>query len=282
MIFISQILIIVCLAALLTGTSHSESWTPPQRIVSLSLASDEILYELLNKTQQLSRLKGVSTLARDKRYSFLAEILKPTPHTVNQIPAQIEPVLKAKPDLIVAAQFNNPKLLHHLKSQQIRFVILSQFSSIADIKSNILMLGEMTGTSAQAQQMIANMSPVTRISRPTPPQVILYSQSGSLTGTQTLFDDMLKHIGAKNSVQDEGWIPYSLEALVKLNIDVVAAACDHPSKMITHLKKQPGWSHLKAVQRSQVICIEERALHSTSFHISKALIQLKSGLERLL
>ena len=267
---------------------HQQQGSYPHRIISLSLASDETVYELLKRQNRLSHLVAVSAIAHDQRYSFLAQLFKQPSPALRQVPAQIEPVLKLNPDLVIAADFNNPKLLTHLNNQSIPFVVLKNFTSIASIKSNINLIGTAIGATKPAAELVAEIDQElhqqSHLTHPPPAiSMMMFSQSGYVVGRQTLFDDLLRQSGFINTINSTGWIKLNLEALIQLQPHVIVAACppsDH-LKMLAHLRQQRGWSSYQALQSQRLICISPRALHSTSFHIIQALRQLKAGYRQL-
>ena len=54
-----------------------------KKIASTSLASDEILIDILSKSNKLNRLLAISTLSDSKEYSNVTEIAKKIPYRTN-------------------------------------------------------------------------------------------------------------------------------------------------------------------------------------------------------
>lgn len=266
---------------------------PAQRIISLSLASDEIVYELLKSKAQLHRLTALSALAHDERYSFLAELFaaqdqpgQPAPPV--RVPAHIEPIVKLKPDLVIAAKYNNPKLLAHLRNTKIPVVLLENFSTIAHIKANILRLGHALHLPQPAAALVValdgELASRSHLLHPAPViSMLMYTQSGYAVGEDTLFDDMLRHSGFVNAVTTPGWSKLTQEALLLLDPDFIVAPCSPRRRlpMLRQLREQRGWSRYEALRQGRLICIQNRALYSTSFHLTQALRELKTGYQQL-
>ena len=279
-------------------TQAGPATAPAQRIISLSLASDETVYTLLKSTSQLHRLVAVSALAHDRRYSFLAELFTPptsTPATQPsqpavpaRVPAHIEPIIKLKPDLVIAAKYNNPKLLAHLRNTKIPTVLLEHFTTMADIKANIMRLGHALNLLQPATALVAaldkELADHSHLIHPAPLiSMLMYTQSGYAVGTATLFDDMLRHSGFINAVSTQGWSKLTPEALLQLNPDFIVAPCSPAQRlpMLRQIKQQRGWSRSAALRQGRLICIQNRALYSTSFHLTQALRELKAGYQQL-
>ena len=304
------------------------------RIVSLSLASDEILYSLLQSKNSLSRLVAVSNLANNKTYSFLAQYF--TKYISNQsykptiVQAKLEDIVLLQPDLIVVASFNNQKLLHGLKNilkKQFYVAMLSDFSTIDDIRSNILYLASLISACDHANFLLSqSLDKITSIAIkntenkdkdlniksyslsviPKNPNtdnqiietahkqinksLIYYDQWGYFFGQNTLFNDLIVKMGFINTVQTKGWIKLANEALIKLKPDYIVGSCQlentnntiknfsttSKQKLLLDLKSHQAWKYLSSVINNRIICVDQKAIMSTSHNIYQAYLQIKS------
>ena len=246
----------------------------PQKIASLSLASDEILFELLKKSGSLHRLAAVSSVAHDKRYSFIADDVKA--QNLLQINAHIEAIVALKADWVVAASFNNPKFLQVLQRTQIPYVTLTEFKNLEDIVRHMRSLARLISHPHLAEELLKELiswEPFTKKKE----TLLFYDSYGYVLGSETLFDDMIKRSGFQNAVSRKGWWKISRESLLHLKPDFIIAACEKPQAVLKTLRKKVGWKHFEAVKKAKLICIPQRALYSTSFHILKAYHQLKKS-----
>ena len=107
--FISQM-------ALSKNTEQKYSNKNPEKIVSLTVGSDEILLELLNTDYERQRISALSSLADDPVYSESIEMAK---KVRGRVGAQIESVVNLKPDLVICAQYTNPDTLAKLKELKV-------------------------------------------------------------------------------------------------------------------------------------------------------------------
>src|SRR5574341_723568 len=126
----------------------------PQRIVSLTLAADEILLEMVGP----DRLIGVTHLASDVLTSNIADdpalaevenTLEPTPNP--------EQIIALEPDLVVLGTFNDPAVVEQLENAGLTLFAINA-TNIEEVQASILTLGELVGEAEQAQHMIGTMN----------------------------------------------------------------------------------------------------------------------------
>ncbi|MCY4380283.1 MAG: ABC transporter substrate-binding protein, partial [Proteobacteria bacterium] len=281
-----HLMMTLCGSLLGLSLAHNQALSQqksPNRIVSLSLASDETLYELLKKKGELPRLIAVSTTSADPKYSYLSHIFH-NKTKLKQVPAAIEDVLRLAPDFVVAAKFNNPKLLRAIKNHKINHLILDKFSSINDLINNTHILAKAVNAEEQGQELVQlirdELKQKSHLSQHSPKKTMLsFSSSLHIMGQNTLFSDLLHSAGFQNALALPGWPKLTLEFLLKIEPDYIVAPCapKNQNKVFDYLQTTRGWREKKSVQTKKIICIEYRALYSTSFHIVQALRQLKAG-----
>ncbi|MDC4227703.1 MAG: ABC transporter substrate-binding protein [Candidatus Manganitrophus sp.] len=134
------------------GMTAEETVSPkkPQRIVSLTLGTDEILFSLVDP----KRIAAVTYLAADPGISHVAEAAKGVP---NKIRANMEQVVALQPDLVFVATYTSMDVVKQLTEARLPVVKLELFSSIEGIKRNILTVGQMVGEARRAEEIVAEM-----------------------------------------------------------------------------------------------------------------------------
>ncbi len=101
--------------------------TQPQRIVSLTLATDEILLAICPP----KRIAAISTMATDSNYSnVVIESKQILAKTTNNT----EYILGFKPDLVFVASYSQAEMVELLQKTDTSVFRFTNFSSIADIK----------------------------------------------------------------------------------------------------------------------------------------------------
>ncbi len=244
----------------------------PQRIVSQTLATDEILLAICPP----QRIAALSPLATDSNYSNVVETAKKLGRTVHNV----EQLLALQPDLVLAAHYNRAELLALLTQVQIPAVRLNRFNRLQDIQDNIRLVGYVTGEEANANSLIIQMNTALATLRAglpkrDAPRVMSYSIEGFTAGSDTLFDAMLQTIGAINLSAEHGVsgvANISSEQIMAWQPEfiVVGATADQFGAISQQLRAQPAFNALN----SKLILLEQRYLLAASHHIITAIQQL--------
>lgn len=244
----------------------------PQRIVSQTLATDEILLAICPP----ERIAALSPLATDSSYSNVTEIAQKLGRTVHNL----EQLLALQPDLVLVAQYNRAELLTLLNQVQIPTLKLTRFSQLQDIQDNIRSIGQAIGEESRATALLEQMTTAltrlqAQIPKRAPPRVISYSLEGLTAGRDTTFNAIVQAIGAMNLSAEhgiEGVVAISGEQLIAWQPDfiVVAAASEQFDAILQQLQAQPTF---RAVH-GKIIFIEQRYLSTASHHIITAIEQL--------
>ncbi len=68
-----------------------------------------------------------------------------------------ERLISLEADLVIMAKYNDPAALDQLLDADVPVFVLADFNTIDDIRANIRLLGQVTGTEARAEAMIEQM-----------------------------------------------------------------------------------------------------------------------------
>ncbi len=264
---------------------------PPQRIVSGSLASDEILLALFASSGQSGRLAAVSSLADDPRYSNVVAAAKTVKGRFGE---GLETALALKPDLAVLASFNKPETIDRLEKAQVRCFVLGGFTTLDEIAANVTALGELTQLKKDAGALNAVFAKARMaawagaVRLPRRPKVLGYlgdaAGNGALTlaARGSLFDALIEEAGGENlasSLGLTGWPTVSAEVLAGLAPDVVVTGGDGtPEALRQTLQNAPGWKAMKSLARAKMIVVPDRELGATSPYVASALTKISQGL----
>ena len=99
----------------------------PARIVSVTLATDEILLALVEP----SRLLGVTYLAVDARLSSMTREAEAIPHIVRADPEQI---ISLQPDLVFVASYLRGEFIRLLQAAGLVLFQFQEYDSVAEIQ----------------------------------------------------------------------------------------------------------------------------------------------------
>ncbi len=256
----------------------------PQRIVSQTLGTDEILLAICEP----QRIAALSAIVDDAKYSPVTEEAKQIKGRVGGGGA--EQILQLKPDLVFVASYSRAELVELLKAAKAPVFRFANFVKIEDIKTNIRIVGTSIGEEEKAEKLVAQMEDeLNKIKSGLPkdapnPRVISYGLSGGGTaGKETLFDDVLNFLGAKNVAKENGVDDYtniSAEQLTKWNPDVIVASTgnnDFETVKKNYLDN-PAVAATNAGKNKRIIVIPSSFFLSVTHNQVKAIKQLAQEL----
>jgi iron complex transport system substrate-binding protein len=253
----------------------------PQRIVSQTLGSDEVLFGVCAADQVV----GVSERALDEQYSNVADRVRKL--SLPQI-KNVEDVVELRPDIVFVASYSSAEQVELLRSTGTTVFRLSNFDQIDGIMSNIRAIGYAVGEDRCADDLVAQMkSRLQEIASATAhrsaPRVMEYSTSGYTSGAHTLTDEMFRVVGARNLAAEHGVkgdISVSAEVVALWQPDFIVAGAPHgESDQVLHaLMANPAIANSPAGRSGQIIVIDDRFLLCVSQYIVPAIEQLADGL----
>ncbi len=258
----------------LTDGAGNEVTIPqkPERIVSLTLGTDEILLSLVAP----ERVRAVTYLASDSIWTNVSEIAQQVEHTVQSDPEQI---IALEPDLVLAATYNNPDHVQLLRDAGIPVVVVLLFDSIDRVADNIRFVAHLTGDEERAEALIAAMA--ARLEKvealvaeaETKPRVLFYSSFGSSAGKGSTFSDIVRRAGGINLGDEALESPFgeiSLEKIVELNPDVIITdefAPEDNAKWQESFSNHPALANVNAKRNGMIYTVPARHLSTVSHHI---------------
>jgi iron complex transport system substrate-binding protein len=203
-------------AAVLIAISGQAAASPPQRIMSLKICTDELLLGLV----PASRIASVTFLSREKAG------LKFWPQAAN-IPVNhgtAEEILQLHPDLILTDPFMAPSLRPLLAKTGARIVEVPPAENFDQIRKVTRLVAKAVGEEARGEALIAKMDydlKVLEARRPKKPLTVAgWGTGGYVPGSGGLFDTMLTAAGARN-VERGAFGYYDVESLIAASPDVL-------------------------------------------------------------
>lgn len=297
---IVNLLIIFCLTMILGGCDYGKT-TPkapeqvayevqdyqgnsvklagkPQKIVSMSLGTDEILLSLVTP----GRLAALTYLADDIELSNVAD---KSQQVLGRVKSNLESVIALKPDLVIMADWQPIELIKSIKDAGIAVYVYKTPSTIEEIKNVINELAILLGEEAKGTEILAKMdkelSDVTAKVKNIPQDkkqiVIRYTSMGAIYGGGSLFDDMCKYAGVENGVSKAGGTAFDYlpkEKVIAVNPDIfILPAWDFVGKTDANkfkkdVQNDPAFQSLSAVKNSKLIMISEKNVSTASQYIT--------------
>ena len=233
---------------------------PPRRVVSQSMSADEFVYSVVPP----ERVVGVSESAYRQSLSNVYELARAhAPVVANDI----ERVLRSEPDLVFTpaeARSDIPALLRAAGVPLYR--IPTMFRTLASIEEHIRLVGYLSGEDARAQEVATEFhAAIERAAARKPagipsPRVMGFGGVYSY-GSETLFSDILRVLGAENVAATHGFVGYDRvtdEHIVRWDPEWIVAGADRGlvEPVRQRLLAHPAIGATTAARRGQVVVFE--------------------------
>lgn len=246
--------------------------SPPQRIMSVGLAMDNILLSITDP----ERVVGVTTLATDPVWSYVADKVAPHMSLIAQLNA--EQVLALQPDIVLVAAWNDPDVVHQLRDLGIVLYTFTTFDTVADALENIARIGAITGDDDRAQTLIDDFfrrygEIAFRIAGRERPRVLSWDDWGATAGPGMSIHDVIELAGGVNVAAEygiSGWHTIDTEALIEMNPDVIVTPSGRA--FAETIQNDGVLQSVSAVRYGRVYYIEH--MEALNHHFIEAIDQL--------
>lgn len=249
------------------GEEHTLN-TPPQRIVSATLGTDEILSALVDN----DRITGVTYLSDN---AHMSNIPQQYPDQIKRVQGDIEEILALEPDLVFVASYTRAEVVRLLLSSNIPVVRLSQYDSFKDIEDNIQLVAKVTGSEQQAASLLQalhqNAQLITqKVNDRNRARVLYYSLNGYTAGAGTKINEMIEMAGGYNVINETqitGSHKISEEMAIGLEPDIILISGISPDSQMPAselLAARTAWQSTPAVLNNQVYDLQGAWLLSVS------------------
>lgn len=188
-------------------------WAAPQRIASLNICIDQLLWQLVPH----ERLVSLSYLTADPLWSPIASQLGAM-HLNHGLAEELVPL---KPDVIIAGEFDALAATELLQRLGYPVVRLAMPRDLAGIGQQVRELGQLVGEERAAADFAQGIDRQLQQLRDLPkgraPRVFWYSSNGVAIGAGTLEHELMQLAGLHNLADDlgmQGYVPLDLELLL--------------------------------------------------------------------
>lgn len=236
---------VIGLALVWSGPDDARAHSPPKRIVSLNLCTDQLVMMLAGP----DRIAAVSHLARDPQSSVLAEDARNLP--VNY--GQAEEVFLLKPDLVVAGSFHLNATVDILRRLGVTVEEFPSANSFDEIRANVRRMGRLLGTEAKAAELIAEfdarLAAVENSHSHRSRLAALYYANSYTSGLGTLAAEVVESAGFDNLGSElglSGLAELPLETLVMRRPDLVVTGLSYKAPALAQeIFEHPALAYLE-------------------------------------
>ncbi len=256
--------------------------SPPQKIASLNLCTDQILMQLV----PASRISSVSHLAADPIASNMSQEAR----AIGLNHGAAEEIIAQEPDLILAGRYTTSQTVRVLKRLGFTVVEFDPASSIDAAKDNIKTMGALLGEQEKAAALIAEidtkLEQAKALPAPDTPLVFAdYGANGYTAGPGSLMADLARHAGfitLPEYLGRQGSGRISLEQMISAKPDLINLGTDYndPPSLATNALAHPALQKLIAEQ--QAINLPARQNFCGTTHMLQTLDSLMTARHQLL
>jgi iron complex transport system substrate-binding protein len=246
----------------------------PHNLVSLSPSNTEIVYALGLGNQ----------LVGDTKYCNYPEAAKNVTKVGGFSDVDIEKVLAVQPDVILASNIHEEKVLPSLDKLGMTVIIVHPVTLDA-IYQDISLIGRITGKSREAGELLDGLKKrVDVIKNKTSqfngikPRVMYVTWHDPLysAGDNTITGELIKIAGGDNIAKDiTGYSTVTLESVVQRNPQIIVVMSSMGSQTSTdYIKSEPRLQSTEALKNNHVFTVDSDLFGRTTPRIVDALEQL--------
>ncbi len=275
--WISSLLLFICFVK---GVS-AQSGEVPRRIISLGT----VITETTDALGMGSRIVATDVTSEYPAY------IKKLPKVSRNRAVSVEGLMRFNPDLVLAHEGEISKAVaYQLQKAGVRLVVLQHEYSVRGAEKLIRELAAALGVQQKGEELVLNMQQelkaalqkVKSYKGRTQKVLFVYARgAGNMTiaGKGTNMDAIIELAGAKNAVQEfAAFKPYSTEALIKANPDVIVMFDFGISSLggKNAILKMPGVMLTNAGKNQRIVEVDGPLMVNFSSRLGEAITDLHS------
>jgi iron complex transport system substrate-binding protein len=251
---------------------------PAQRIISIAPSNTEILFALGAGKQLVGREEMSDYPAEAKDVTSIGSVFQKL---------NTEAIVALQPDLILAAEINNPEQVKALEDLKLNVYYLPNPKTFDDLYTNLEAVGKLTGRSAEAAKLNESLKArydavIQKLSQAKDAPTVFYEIDATdptkpyTSGPGTFIDLVITLAGGKNigGALKDAFAQISSEELVKQNPNIIVLGDALYGVTSESVAQRPGWNTLRAVKDQMVFAFDDNL-------ISRPGPRLIDGLEQM-
>ncbi|MEO1221307.1 MAG: ABC transporter substrate-binding protein, partial [Pseudomonadota bacterium] len=190
----------------------------PSRIVSLDYCADQYVLKFAKRENILAL-----SIDADKRFSYLRDEAQ----GFGKVRPRTADVLALEPDLVVRSYGGGPNVTAFIERAGVPVLQIGFPQNIAEVRSEVLRMGEALGAQEQARQVAEDMDRrLAAVGRQIngKPEALYLTPGGVTAGKGTLINELFAAAGVENFQSAPGWQSIPLERLAYERPELVVAA----------------------------------------------------------
>lgn len=257
----------------------------PEKIVSLSISTDEILIDLVDS----KRITAVTYLADDPEISNIVDRVKSIPNRAYGNSA--EALLAMQPDVIIAADFFKKEMIQTLRDLGLKVYVYKTPDNIKEVKQAVKDIAVLVGERQAAEKIIQKMdeklravnSRVGDIKPSEQKRVVFVRSNGVFYRPESSFMDVCRHANVKDVTEDLHYDKACLlsqEEVVRLNPDAFVIPVwnydgqHDPEDIKNEILDNPSYQTTKAGKNKAVIMLSAAQVLAVSQYTVDAVEEL--------
>lgn len=241
----------------------------PQRIVSLSPASTEILFAVGAENQ----IVAVSDFSD---YPPQAQNL-PKVGGFDGKTLSLEKILSFNPDFVYLTNVMHNHLIPHFESLNIDYY-LSDANSFEQVKNEILQIAKITGHTSNGENLVKEIdSAITKINsqnqllQKTTVYWEVWNSPFMSVGNSSFINDLIKTAGGINIFQEiaQAYPTVSEETIVAKNPQIIIIP-QNSGITVDSVKNRKGWSQIDAVKNDKIFIVDDNLLTRSGARIGES------------
>lgn len=260
----------------------------PQRIISLSVSTDEILMDLVPN----ERIVALTKYVDDAGISNVVEQAKKVKGRVRD--TNPEAILAMKPDLVILPDFTSSDTIQSLREMRVAVYVYQTPYDLAGIRACIKELGQVVGEEQAAEAILAQMDAklasvkdkLGEIPMDKQKRVVFMSEKGAYYSPRHSFNDICAHAQVRNALAELQFskpVTVAQEEIVRLNPDAFVLSGwinkdeQEPAAVAHNLRHDASFSSVKAVQNNAIYTLPAKHLLSLSQYVVEASADLAAA-----
>ena len=246
---------------------------PPAKIVSMAASNTEILFELGLHEE----IVGVGDYD-----DYPAEANEKEKIGGQQF--NVEKIVSMNPEIVFAHEIGlstGEAGFQQIRDAGIPVFVVENATNFDETYTSIETLGNATGKTEEAQEIIANMKSkveevLAKAATVEETKTVFVETSPApqiyTPGNGTFMQEMLDMIGAENiSADEEGWFVMDPEEIVNRNPEVIIVMYDYIDTAVEDVYARPGFDSITAIKEQAVIQVEENITSRTGPRLAEGL-----------